>query len=116
MVVYIAGKFRGANAWAVAQNVRAAEGLAMSVAELGAMPLTPHSIGAHFDGTLTAEFWLEGTKELLRRCDAMIVLPDSATSQGTLGEIIEADKRGIPCFFDLGALERWLAGQISVLS
>jgi len=97
-VIYIAGPFRATNAWLVAENVHRAEQAAHEVVELGAMPLTPHSIGARMDGTATAQFWISGTLELMRRCDAVLVLPGYQRSEGTLGEIAEAERLKLPIF------------------
>lgn len=107
IVVYVAGKFRGPTAWDVAQNVRAAEVAGMEVARLGAMPLIPHANTAHFDGTMTAEFWLAGTAELLRRSDALYVFhPEHAReSEGTRAEVALAEELHIPAFFGLLGLE-----------
>lgn len=74
-LVFIAGPFRGKDSWIVAENVRRAEQLGYEVAKRGAMPLIPHANTAHFNGTMTDQFWLEGTQELLTRCDALVVLP-----------------------------------------
>jgi len=97
-VIYIAGPFRAANAWLVAENVHRAEQAAHEVVKLGAMPLTPHSIGARMDGTATAQFWISGTLELMRRCDAVLVLPGYGNSEGTKGEIAEAERMKLPIF------------------
>lgn len=97
-VVYIAGPFRGETSWEVAENVRAAERVGLEVARLGYMPLTPHANTAHFDGCLPDAFWLEGTLELLRRCDAVVLVPGWERSRGTKAEIREAEARKIPVF------------------
>lgn len=107
-VIYIAGPFRGANAWEVEQNIRRAESLAFQVAQLGAMPLCPHTNTRYFDGTLTGEFWLEGTLELLRRCDAVLFTPCWLRSSGARGEHAEAERLGLPCFMTIGELADWL--------
>ena len=88
-VAYIAGPFRAPTAWGVAENVRAAERVAMTVAECGAMPMCPHANTANFDGTLTGDFWLAGTMELLRRCDVIVLLPNWRLSQGARMEEAE---------------------------
>jgi nucleoside 2-deoxyribosyltransferase len=110
-VVYIAGKFRGKTAWHVAENVRAAEQVGFHVAAAGAMPVIPHANTAHFDGTLTAEFWLAGTMELLERCDAVIMVPGWLDSIGALAERKRADELGKPVFDagDYQSLRDWLA-------
>jgi hypothetical protein len=101
-VIYIAGPFRGVNTWEVEQNVRRAESVAFAVALTGAMPLCPHTNTRFFNGTITAEFWLRGTLELLRRADAVVLVAGWEKSIGTRAEIVEADKIGIPVFEFLG--------------
>jgi hypothetical protein len=87
-VVYIAGPFRGPNAWEVEKNIRRAEELAFEVNSLGGcIALCPHTNTRFFSGTLTDEFWLEGTKELLRRCDAVAFTADWKRSVGARDEL-----------------------------
>lgn len=109
-VVYVAGRFRGPTAWDIAENVRAAERAGFEVAQLGAMPLIPHANTAHFHGTFTDAFWLEGTLELLRRADAVLNFDFEAarSSAGTQGEIAEAQRRGLPVFTAIEGLRAWL--------
>ncbi len=107
-VVYIAGPFRGPTAWDVACNVNRAEELAFAVAKAGAMPLCPHANTRNFNGTLTDEFWIEGTLELLRRCDAIILVRGWENSSGTRGEIAEAGRLNLPIFYDQCELRAWL--------
>jgi len=97
-VVYIAGPFTGATAWDIEQNVRRAEEAALEVAGLGAMPLCPHTNSRFFYGQNTPEFWYEGTMELLRRCDAILLLPDWQESKGCIAEEAEAKRLGLPRF------------------
>ncbi|HVZ89589.1 MAG TPA: DUF1937 family protein [Polyangia bacterium] len=97
-VVYVAGRYRAENAWLVAENIRAAERVGYEVASLGLMPLIPHANTAHFDGTMSPEFWLEGTMELLRRCDAIVMVPGWEQSQGAVAERAEAFRLGKQVF------------------
>lgn len=107
-VVYVAGPFRGPNGWRIEQNVRRAEEYGFKIAELGAMPIIPHANTRFFHGALPDEFFLEGTLELLRRCDAIFLTPGWEMSSGSRGERNEAHARGIPDFYELGALRHWL--------
>lgn len=107
-VVFIAGPFRADTQWGIVQNVRAAETAGLEVARLGAMPLIPHMNTANFHGQLTDEFWLEGTQEMLRRCDAVYVFPGARVSSGVAAEVAEADRRGIPVFTSPGKLLDWI--------
>jgi hypothetical protein len=108
-VIYIAGRFRGANAWEVERNIRKAEELAFAVAELGAMPLCPHTNTRFFDGTLTPEHWLDGTLELMRRCDAVVFTDDWQLSSGARTEHADARDRGQPVFHSIAELGEWLS-------
>ncbi len=110
-IVYIAGPFRAPTSWGIAENVRNAERTAYDCARVGGMPLCPHANTAHFHGTLTDEFWLDGTMELLRRCDAVLLAPRWHLSSGTLAEIEEAKLLDIPVFKDHIALRDWLRGK-----
>lgn len=111
-VVYIAGPYRGKTAWKIAENIRRAERLGYSVAEFGAMPLIPHANTAHFDGEFTSKFWLDGTMELMRRCDAVFLTEDWEESAGATAEREEAVRLGLPIFTDIGDVwsrfEKWV--------
>ena len=97
-VVYIAGKYSGPNPWAVEQNIRAAEDVAARVIQLGMMPLCPHKNTAHMEGLADDEFFLAGTMELLRRCDAVLCVPNWGSSAGARAEVEEAERIGLPIF------------------
>lgn len=97
-VVYVAGKYRGPHAWAVEQNIRAASDVAAAVIRAGHMPLTPHKNIAHMEGLADDAFFLAGTLELLRRCDAVILVPGWESSVGARAEVAEANRLGLPVF------------------
>ena len=117
-LVYIAGKFSGPNAWAIERNVRAAEDLGVQVAQLGAMPIIPHANTRFFHGLegTTAEFWYEGTLELLRRCDAVVMTLDWEDSKGACAEREEARRLRLPVFFVVGRLIQSAGPEIESLS
>lgn len=100
-VVYIAGPFRGAHAWAIAENIRAAERVGFEIAKLGAMPLIPHANTAHFHGALPDQFWLDGTMELLRRCDGVVFMEGWEDSEGCRREHDEACRLGLSTWYDV---------------
>lgn len=109
-IVYVAGKFTGKNSWEIHRNVFHAESLGMAVADAGAMPLMPHANTAHFHGTVTDAFWYKGTLALLKRCDAMILVPGWEDSKGTRAEAEWARANGMPVFERVEELKAWLAG------
>lgn len=110
-VVYVAGPFRGATPWDVAENVRAAERVALEVAKCGAMPLCPHTNTAHFGGQLTGQFWIDGTMELLKRSDAIIMVNGWEESSGSQDERAWALSVSLPVFYQSGGyayLKKWI--------
>jgi hypothetical protein len=107
-VVYVAGPFRSPTHWGIVQNVRAAEAVALEVWRAGAVAICPHLNTANFQGALPDEAWLAGTLELLRRCDAMVLVAGWETSTGTGAEIKEAKRRKMPVFEGLGDMRDWI--------
>jgi nucleoside 2-deoxyribosyltransferase len=106
IVVYVAGPFRGENHWEIAQNIRRAELVGMRLAKAGFMPLIPHANTANFHGTLDDQFWLEGTMELMSRCDAVYFDVGWELSEGCKAEMAYAKELGIPVFTDYSKLFR----------
>lgn len=104
-LVFIAGKFAGANAWQIACNVHEAEAVALRVAELGGMPVVPHSLGRSMFGTLPEQFWRAGYLELLGRCDGILLLPSWGSSVGAGAESNYAEQHGI-ARWGIAALKR----------
>lgn len=97
-VIYIAGKYRGRTPWEVEQNIRAAEEVAAKVWAAGMVALCPHANSRHMDGVASDEHFLAGTLELMRRCDAVVLVPNWRDSAGAQAEVAEADRLGIPVF------------------
>lgn len=111
-VVYVAGPFRADNAWEVECNIRRAEEASLRVWRTGlAAALCPHTNTRFFQGAAPDRVWIEGTLELLRRCDAMLVLPTAEKSTGTQGEIAEAERLGIKVFRYEECLIAWLKAE-----
>jgi hypothetical protein len=111
-LVYIAGKFTGKTRADVDQNIAAAVALALEVARIGAMPVCPHSNTSHpdFESLQPYTFWIDGTLELLRRCDAVVMVDNWRDSSGAKGEREEAIKLGMPVFYSVSALGEWMVG------
>lgn len=111
IVVYVAGPFRAPNAWEIEQNIRRAERLALEVWQLGAACICPHTNTRFYQGAAPDEVWLAGDLEILRRCDAVLVVPDWEQSAGTRAEIEFAQECKVPVFYHLAELERWMFAQ-----
>jgi hypothetical protein len=107
-VVYIAGKYRAATPWLVLENIRTAQEAALQVWKMGAVALCPHSNTGLFDGECPDDVWLAGDEELLRRCDAVYLLPHWQESSGAKAEHRLAIDLGLPTFEHLGRLRGWV--------
>ena len=109
--MYVAGALFAENAWEITKNIHRAAAVGFEVAKLGASPIIPHTnTGSVFMGTLFTAFWYEATLELLRRCDAVILVPGWESSKGVAAEIQEADRLHLPVFHNVYKLQRWLSG------
>lgn len=98
-LVYIAGPFRGKSAWDIETNIRRAEDLALEVWRTpGHAALCPHTNTRFFQGAAPDDVWLDGTLEMLRRCDAVLLTKFWERSSGARTEVREAMNLGIPVF------------------
>lgn len=112
-LVYVAGPYRAKTMWGVEQNIRKAEAVGMEIAKSGlAYPVIPHcNTRGYFEETQGDQFWLEGTLELMRKCDAVMLTEGWEKSSGTRGEIKEAWRISLPVFDDLVDLDAFLVGK-----
>lgn len=108
-LIYIAGKFRAPTPWLVEQNVRTAEEWMLKIWKLGAVGVCPHTMGRFTDKELQDNLVLDGTLELLRRCDAVFMIPDNwKMSSGAITERQEAIKMKIPVFYSYEEVKEWV--------
>jgi nucleoside 2-deoxyribosyltransferase len=96
MLVYVAGPYRANTAFGREENIFNARRVGAMLARNGFFPVIPHANTAHFDGLQEDEFWLEGTLEMMRRCDAVYMMPNWRASKGAVAERDEAINLSIP--------------------
>ena len=104
-VVYIAGPFRGPNAWEIEENIRRAERLALEAWRKGFAVICPHTNTRFFQGAAPDDVWLEGDIELLRRSDIILMTDDWKRSSGARVEHIFASNNNIPIAYTLNDLD-----------
>lgn len=109
-VIYIAGPFRGPNHWAVEQNIRRAETLALEAWRLGCAVICPHTNTRFFDGAADDKIWLDGDIEIMLRCDAVLLTDNWQQSSGAKAEVAVARDAKIPVLLSLQELQSWLLG------
>jgi len=111
-IVYLAGPYRADTAAEVERNIQNARRYHMALTEAGIFSFCPHVHMAHYDGLQEEQWFLDGTMEMMRRCDALVVMPGHAGSDGTRLEINEAKRIGI----DILQLSERDDGEIVVVS
>ena len=104
-VVYVAGPYRADTELGVHQNIQAAERVALEVWKLGAVCLCPQKNTAYFGGVLPDSVWLEGDLELVRRSDAVLMIPGWEDSEGAKSEKVFAEECRIPVLESLDELK-----------
>ena len=100
-IIYVAGPYRAKTKSRRDLHLAQAAMTGVLLAEKGWYPVIPHLNTAKFEDHapwIGDEFYLDGTLELLRRCDALCLLPGYEFSEGTAGEIAEARRLGIPVY------------------
>lgn len=105
-VVYIAGPYRGPNAWAIESNIRRAETVALELWRMGFAVICPHTNTRFFQGSAPDDIWLKGDLELLRRADCLFYIADS---QGSQAERALAEELGLPIFRTYQDAQNWIS-------
>lgn len=108
-VVYVGGPFRGKNHWDIEQNIRRAEQMALAVwATKKAAAVCPHTMCRFYQNALEDDVWLVGLLEVMRHCDALLLVDGWPDSEGTLEEIKVAKEMGMPVFESMNEFRTWL--------
>ncbi len=97
-LVYVAGPFSAKTREGIEANIRRAEDVGIEIARGGDFPVIPHANTARpeFERVQDYPFWIEGTLELMRRCDEVVMVPGWEDSKGARGERTEALAMGLP--------------------
>jgi len=109
-LIYVAGPFRAKDRWQQAKQIRHVEDVGFLLAELGAVPVMPHTMFGNWDGTLNDRFWLDATLDLLRRCDGAVFVDGWEKSEGCRGEMTEAQRCMPHIWFEESARQAGLIG------
>ncbi|MDX1527025.1 MAG: DUF1937 family protein [Gammaproteobacteria bacterium] len=86
---YVAGPFSAKTREGVEENIRAADFVGRQLARICLYPVVPHNNTAHpqYERLQPYPFWIAGTLELLKCCDALVVVPGWEESSGARGEV-----------------------------
>lgn len=89
-VAFIVGPYRAATVAGIVENIHRAEAYAKKYWQLGYAVICPHMNTALFDGVCLDKVFLDGMREVLRRCDAVVLTPGWRGSSGSLDEYRDA--------------------------
>ena len=113
-MIYLAGPYSAADQWEREENVRAAQRAADTVLSHGAIPVYTHAAYHPFHGRYSESVFIQAGLALLRPCAGLWAYAGalrSRESAGTMGELHEARRLGIPWSYDLPGLLRVLRGE-----
>lgn len=99
-LIYVAGPYRSKDRGmrGVHENIERAAAIALELWVAGAAVICPHKNTAFFDGAAEDSVWLTGDLEMLRRCDAIVMVPGWEKSVGAVDERREALAHGLEVF------------------
>jgi hypothetical protein len=106
VVVYVCGPYMAASEKDVLANIAKAEAAALMLWRAGFTVICPH---LNAPRVVSRDVALAGDLKLLRRCDALWMLPGWPRSEGAKAEFLEAKHRGLPTFDVLETLQAWAA-------
>jgi nucleoside 2-deoxyribosyltransferase len=99
-LLYIAGPFSHRDrVHGIDRNILAASEIALACWKAGWATICPHKNTAGFQHTTVPDsVWYEGDLEMLRRCDAVLLIPGWGHSMGAMNEAAEAEHWEIPVY------------------
>ena len=104
-LIYIIGPFRASNSWIMECNIRKAEETALELWKRHFAVICPHTNTRFFQGVLPDVDFLDGDKEILKRCNAALCIDGWRKSVGCISEVIYAKSMNVRCFVDIDELD-----------
>jgi hypothetical protein len=87
MIIYIAGPYRSKyGKLGIIRNIWKARQVAKELWKMGHTPICPHLNSALLDGIVPDQRFLDGDIEILKRCDAIVLMPGWRKSEGARKE------------------------------
>lgn len=102
LLVYISGPYTASTPEGVVANVERARQAACELMRLGYAVICPHTMTAGWEREgIPYEQFIAADLEIVRRCDAVLLLPGWEGSRGARAEFEMAAKAGVPTFLFL---------------
>jgi hypothetical protein len=106
-LIYVAGPYHSENPHVIEENILKAKRAALECWDRGWAVICPHANTAGFERfqrppwKVQQHTWIEGDIEILRRCDAIVMLPGWENSPGSRKEFEAAHLFGLTIYEDL---------------
>lgn len=111
LLIYVSGPYSAPTPEEVAANVERARAAACELMRLGYAVICPHTMTAGWEREgLTYEQFIAADLEIVRRCDAVLLLPGWEDSKGALAEKAMAERAGVLTFPSISNLRLRTAG------
>lgn len=114
-VIYVAGPYMGAthdgkSYFEISMNILRAREWGKRVIEAGAFAFVPHLNSYHMelDVDKSADWRREADLAILKRCDAIFMMPGWEKSKGAVREKEFAEREKIPVFYGIDTLRAWI--------
>jgi hypothetical protein len=99
-LAYIAGPYRASTIHGIVQNIRSAEKVAIKYWQLGYAVICPHTNTCLLDGVVEDQVFLDGTLEMMIRCDVVVMMTTWKDSKGAIQERDIAKHRGMQIIYE----------------
>ena len=108
-LIYVAGPYTGKSYSEIDDNIMKAEDVSIMLFTKGWNVFTPHKNTSHYEryegvAGLDYHTWIETTKDMLRRCDAIIMMKEWERSSGSKDELEFATAMKIPIYYEKDGL------------
>jgi len=104
-LIFVAGPFAADTPWGVEQNIRRAEEVALLLWSNEFAVICPHANSRFFYGAIGDDnIFIEGYRDILKKCDGVMLVSGHEHSAGTLAEKQLAKSLDIPVFDSIVAL------------
>ena len=98
-IIYVAGPYRADTENGVFENIMRARKKARELWLEGWVVICPHMNTAFMDGG-DPQRYLDGSLEILKRCDAIYMLRDYPLSEGAHAEFSQAMRDGLEIYYE----------------
>lgn len=104
-VIYVAGPYNAAGRAEVLDNIMRARDYARKLWAMGWVVLCPHANSGLMDGeAIPDSAFVEGSLELMLRCDAVLMIPGWENSKGARAELEAAIYQGMDVYYEMGTV------------